>query len=86
MGFTCRLREVFSFTYKVQFENGLSENEYDHVFVGKFDGTPKPNPEEVADWKWISMDKLKKDIEKNPNNYTYWLKVVIDKMIEFTKY
>ena len=59
MGFDCELKEVFTFTYRVKFDDGLIENEYDHVFFGKFDGKPEPNPEEVDDWKWISLEELR---------------------------
>ena len=85
MGFSCQLTEAFNFTYKVKFDNGLSEHEYDHVFVGRFDGKPKPNPDEVEDWKWIVSEKLRNDIVKHPENYTYWLKAVIDRFISYTK-
>jgi len=81
MGFDCELKEAFTFTYRVKFDNGLSENEYDHVFFGKFDGKPEPNPKEVDEWKWVSLEELRKDIQKNPDDYTYWLKVSIDKVI-----
>jgi isopentenyl-diphosphate delta-isomerase len=36
---------------KAEFENGLAEMEYDHVFVGKWEGTPKRNKKEVANYK-----------------------------------
>ena len=81
MGFDCDLKEVFNFTYKVKFDNGLFENEYDHVFFGKFDGKPEPNPKEVDEWKWVNLKELKKYIQKNPDDYTYWLKVSIDRVI-----
>jgi len=83
MGFDCELKEIFSFTYKVKFDNGLLEHEYDHVFIGKFDGKPTPNPEEVDEWKWIDLEELKKDIQKNPDSYSYWLKMSIDKVISY---
>ncbi len=79
MGFDCLLNEVFSFSYKVKFENNLVENEFDHVFSGKFDGEPKPNPEEASAFKWVGVEELKKDIKKNPGKYTYWLRIAIDK-------
>ncbi len=85
MGFECKLTEVFSFTYKVEFDNGLSEHEYDHVFIGKFDSQPKPNAEEVDDWKWMNLEELKRDLEKNPDKYTYWLKTVIDRFILYAQ-
>ena len=77
MGFTCKLKKVFDFIYKVNFKNRLSENEFDNVFIGKFNGTPSPNPLEVDDWKWISIKALKKDIKKNPKKYTYWFKKIL---------
>lgn len=85
MGFDVSLKEIFSFVYKVRFGNGLTENELDHVFVGKFDGKPVPNPEEAGGWKWISLDELKKDLEKNPGSYTYWLKVALDRLISYKR-
>ncbi len=74
MGFDTRMVKAFSFIYKSEFENGLTEKEYDHVFVGKWDGTPKRNIYEVADYKWIPTDVLKEDIKKNPEIYTAWFK------------
>jgi len=85
MGFDCQLEKAFGFAYKVKFDNGLFENEYDHVFVGKFDGAPIPNPEEADDWKWIDITELKKDIKQNPDDYAYWFKIAIDGVISHSK-
>jgi len=85
MGFDCELKEIFSFIYKVEFDNGLSENEYDHVFVGRFDGEPSPNSDEVDGWKWVDIEELKKNIYQNPEKYTYWLRVSIEKVAHYLK-
>jgi len=85
IGFDCELKEIFSFTYKANFDNGLIEHEYDHVFIGNFDGEPAPNPEEVDEWKWVDLEELKKDIQENPDSYSYWLKHSIDKVISYLK-
>ncbi len=85
MGFSCKLKEAFSFTYRIKFDNGLSEHEYDHVFIGRFDGQPKPSPKEVEEWKWMDPEELRKDIAEHPENYTYWLKAVIDRFISYAK-
>ena len=77
MGVYCDIEEKFSFIYKAEFENGLFEHEYDHVFVGYCDKNPNPNVDEVSEWKWISLNSLKKDIEKNPDDYTPWLKIAL---------
>ena len=77
LGFDCDLKEVFSFTYRTKFENGLYEHEFDHVLIGKYDGDVRPNPEEVAGFKWISLKKLIQDIELNPDEHTYWLRKIL---------
>lgn len=81
MGFDCPLNEAFSFIYRVKFANGLYEHELDHVFVGRFDGKPAPDPEEADGWEWVSLKELKKDIRENPEKYTYWLRVSLDRVI-----
>ncbi len=80
MGIDCNLKGVFNFIYKANLGT-LTEHEFDHVFVGKFDGNPKPNKEEAEDWKWIDMDELRKEIDKNPEKYTPWLKIAINSVI-----
>lgn len=80
MGFDCELKEIFSFVYRVKFDNGLSEHEYDHVFIGKSGNKPIPNKDEADGFRWVSLEKLKEDIKKNPEYYTYWLRVSLDKM------
>ncbi|MFH1187620.1 MAG: isopentenyl-diphosphate Delta-isomerase [bacterium] len=85
MGFNCELKEIFSFIYKAKFDNGLTEHEYDHVFIGKFDSEPNPNPEEADDYKWVSLDDLKKDITKNPKKYTPWFGIILKKLLTMPK-
>ena len=34
MGFDCELTEKFSFMYKAEFENGLTEHELDFIYTG----------------------------------------------------
>lgn len=76
MGFDCPLKKLFSFQYKVEFDNGLIEHEIDHVFLGIYNHDPHPNEAEVSDWKWENMDVLKKKIDEHPQDYTFWLKHV----------
>jgi isopentenyl-diphosphate delta-isomerase len=76
MGFDCDLQELFTFRYKQEFDNGLIEHEYDHVFRGYYDGEVNPDPAEVARYKWVSWDFLVGDA-KNNQSYTYWLREII---------
>ncbi|XLS28233.1 isopentenyl-diphosphate Delta-isomerase [Flavobacteriaceae bacterium M23B6Z8] len=79
MGFTTSLEEVLSFIYKAPFDNGLTEHEYDHVLVGRYQNEPKINPDEVASWKWMSLEAVDKDLKRNPESYTVWFKIIFDR-------
>jgi isopentenyl-diphosphate delta-isomerase len=74
MGFDCELKQMFHFIYRAELDNGLTEYEYDHVYLGKYEGIPDPNPDEVCEWKWMDLDEVNDDIKKNPDTYTYWIK------------
>ena len=78
MGIEAELKEIFSFIYKAKVEK-LIEYEFDHIFLGKFNGEPKINKKEVGDWRWASFSELKRDIRKNPQKYTPWFKKIIKK-------
>ena len=77
MGIQCELEKVFDFIYKVGLDNGLTEHEFDHVLVGRFNGEPVLNPDEAVSWKWIDVEALVKDIAENPQCYTAWFKIAL---------
>lgn len=79
MGFTTPLREVTSFIYKAEFDNGLTEHEYDHVLVGYYEDDPLLNPDEAESWKWMPLEDVKFDIKARPELYTAWFKIIFDK-------
>ena len=69
MGMTLELTEVGIFLYRAEDPvSGLVENEYDHVFVGTFTGTPRPNGRVVSDWAWASNATLQSRITGHPNS------------------
>lgn len=81
MGISCETSFAFSFIYKASFENGLTEHEYDHVYVGSTDDIPQPNKSEVDDFKYVTLPHLLTDIEHNPANYSEWLKLSLPKIV-----
>ncbi|CAM1356975.1 MULTISPECIES: isopentenyl-diphosphate Delta-isomerase [Tenacibaculum] len=82
MGFVCDLEEVFSFIYKAPFDNGLTEHELDHVLVGKFNDVPLINKAEVEAYKWMPLQEVKNDIDKKPEIYTEWFKIIFKESYE----
>jgi isopentenyl-diphosphate delta-isomerase len=83
MGFVTELKETTSFIYKAPFDNGLTEHELDHILVGTYNGTPKPNKEEVGGWKWMAIDAVKLDVVERPELYTEWFKIIFNKFYIF---
>lgn len=77
MGITAPLKEVFSFVYKARYDQTYGEYEFDHVFVGNFEGEVKPDPLEVEEYKWMKMSLLRKDIKTNPDVYTPWFRIIL---------
>ena len=80
MGFDCELNEIFQFAYRHEFENGLIENEYDHVFIGFSDQAPQPNATEVENFKYMDIELLSLDIKDNPGTYSAWLALCFEKV------
>jgi isopentenyl-diphosphate delta-isomerase len=77
MGFTTPLQNAFTFTYKASFENGLTEHEFDHVFIGQYEGVISPSINEVENYCYKSMEDLENDISSHPQKYTEWFKIAL---------
>ena len=82
LGFTCQLKVVDRSQYQVQYQDIGSENEVCTTLSGEYNGEVYPVVSEVADYKWISINDLKIDMVKNPNIYTKWFKIALDRLIE----
>ncbi len=82
MGITCDINFVFKFSYCSQFNNGLTENEIDHVFVGKTNEMPILNKQEADMFKWMSLEDLYYDIQRNPFRYTTWFRIIMKQVLQ----
>ena len=82
MGLDTALKPLFSFIYKAPFDNGLTEHELDHVLLGYTDEAPELNPEEVADWKWMSLPDVQQQLIDAPDSYTVWFKIIFQRFYD----
>ena len=80
MGLRCEMHEVFTFIYKAPVGLGLTEHEYDHVFFGQCDQEPVINTDEVASWKYMSLDDIADDMKVHPECYTEWFKISFEEV------
>ncbi|HZX73585.1 MAG TPA: isopentenyl-diphosphate Delta-isomerase [Cyclobacteriaceae bacterium] len=77
MGIEVPLEFSHKFIYKASLDHGLTEHEYDHVLIGTSDLEPILNHEEAEDWKYASLDEIKKEIKSNPESFTSWFKIMM---------
>lgn len=80
MGFQCAIVPAFSFVYRTDFENGLIEHEYDHVYVGEYNDVVLPDPEEVHEYRWVSFAGIDLMLANDPGQFTYWFKHVYERV------
>lgn len=78
MGMTCELELVDKFIYFSELEDDLSEHELDYVFVGYSDMIPKPNPLEVASYRYISLKNLAMELNHYPAHFTSWFHIMCE--------
>ena len=83
MGFTAPLSPAFTFLYKADVGQGLTEHEFDHVLFGEYTGEPRLNPEEVMEWKWMALDDIARSMETEPESYTVWFRIAFPKVREY---
>lgn len=76
------LQDTFSFVYKAQFDNGLTEHEFDYVLFGKFNGTPEFNEEEVAETKYLNRQEIQDAIQQAPQQFTPWFKLIYERAFD----
>lgn len=86
MGFDCQVEAQFHFIYKTALENQLIEHELDHVLIGIYNGDVNPSPEEVSDYRWISLVQLQQEIDENPAEFTFWFKLIIQNHLDKLKF
>ena len=85
------LHEAGVYLYRAEDpRTGRVEHEYDHVLVGRVsqDLPLDPDPDEVADVRWVPADELRADVAANPERYSPWFAGVLDvaaRLVESTR-
>ncbi|HWK58795.1 MAG TPA: isopentenyl-diphosphate Delta-isomerase [Parapedobacter sp.] len=82
MGMEADLAFAFTFQYRAAFDNGLTEYELDHVFIGHSNCFPAPNPAEVADYRWLSQSDIEHEVLTRPDTYTAWFKLIYQRVFD----
>jgi isopentenyl-diphosphate Delta-isomerase len=80
LGFVTSLTGAFNFVYKAAFDNGLTEYEFDHVFIGQHNGLVHPNPNEVGEYCYKNMEEIKSSMGSHSHKYTEWFKIAFPRL------
>jgi isopentenyl-diphosphate delta-isomerase len=80
LGFVTPLKKAFSFSYETAFDNGLTENEFDHVYIGGYDGKIFPIASEVQDYCFKKMSDISASLESHGQKYTSWFHLAYPKV------
>jgi isopentenyl-diphosphate delta-isomerase len=74
-----RFNDVFSFVYRAEFDNGLTEHELDHVLVGSLNTYSGGwNPDEVASVRWVTLEEIKNEMDAHPEYFTVWFRIIFN--------
>ena len=80
MGFSVSLEKIFDFIYRSEMENGLTEHEFDHVYVGFYEGGIRPDKDEVQDYCYKNMDAIRESLQSHPAHYTAWFHIAFPRV------
>lgn len=76
LGMDGELEFVYKFVYQADFGDAGAENELCHVYIGASNGGEvRVHPDEIADWRWVPMDEVTRELENEPGRYTPWFKM-----------
>ncbi|WP_418991957.1 isopentenyl-diphosphate Delta-isomerase [Alistipes sp.] len=77
LGISARLHHLRTFIYRARLDRGMVEHELDHVFVGRSDRVPAPDPAEISDWRYVSLPCVCEDMRLHPELYAVWFRIML---------
>lgn len=80
MGLTAPLRRLGTFLYRAELDGGMQEHELDHVFAGRCDRTPMPDPAEVSGCRYASLPAIREEMRREPERYAVWFRIMVERM------
>lgn len=72
LGIDCIPEPAFNLRYEAEVNNGLIENEYDHIYTATSNDAPQPDAAEVAATQYITIAELHDWMQRTPQDFTPW--------------
>lgn len=68
------ITEAAPYRYRFADKNGIVENEICPILIAYSAGDPRPNRDEVDDWKWMPWKEFLTELNNHPDIYSPWCK------------
>lgn len=83
LGLDAELEFVYKFIYQADFGNAGAEHELCHVYIGALSGGEvRVHPEEIAEWQWLPVAEVSRQLANHPALYTPWFKMEWQSLME----
>ena len=69
------------FRYRAVAPDGLVENEICPVYIAVLDEDPKPDPAEVAEWRWAEVGDVVTAVRAVPFVFSPWMVLQIEELV-----
>jgi len=81
LGLSADVEELFAFTYSARYDETWGEHELDHVFVGHVENPGTANPDEIADWRFVTAADLRRELADTPGAFTPWFCLSVERVL-----
>lgn len=82
MGVEAELQPAGVLSYTAALAKGWHENEIVHLFIGRSDMEPSPDPSEVHQWRRLEADRLTAECASKPDAFTAWFRIYLERVPE----
>lgn len=77
LGISAPLHHLRTFIYRARLDRGMVEHELDHVFVGRSDRLPVPDPGEVSEYRYLPLPEIRREMLLHPDQYAVWFRIML---------
>lgn len=83
LGAACALEEGPSYVYRAEDAGRGVEHEFVTTLIGTMDMSLmlKPDPKEIAEYRWVEIDALRTEMATNPSSFAPWFHLGLPKVL-----
>ncbi len=79
MGLSASLTHAGTLLYRARLVGGMQEHEVDHLFIGRSDEAPQPDPKEVSDFRYTDLAAIGEEVARHPERFAIWFRIILSR-------